>query len=365
MAKKNFNRPIFFFALFIFTMLFANCLCADDLAEMQPQATQVKTYRAKFGAVWSTSEYIGKAEAIQTVNVCPEVSARIAKVHFKDGAFVKAGETLFTLNNSQYQATVNLRKAELSKAEANLSQAQKYLSRLKAADRRSVPASDMDTAESNVKQAQAEIAQAKANLQIAQIDLNNVRVKAPISGKIGRAQFTQGNYVTTGTVLAVINQIDPIRISFNLPDREYMNNKNLEGKAQIILADGNLYDGLGKKDFDDNTMNSSTGTLTTWLRFDNKNGVIFPGSLVRVVLSSPEEQMILIPQAAILSGSDSDYVYVAENNKAVRRKIVSGVEKGNYRAVKSGLRENDYVIVEGIQSISDGTAVQIIGQVEI
>ena len=300
---KKFQTLIFFVTVNIFSGLFFISSSAYAQDEEIPAAL-IKTSKAQYGYVTPSVEYIGKVEAAQTVNICPELSARISKVFFKEGAFVKAGETLFTLNAGQFQATINLRKAELTRAEANLNRAQKYFSRLKAADTRSVPAADVDTAEAEVKQAQAEILEAKAQLQLAQIDLNNTRIKAQISGRIGRALYTAGNYVTPGTVLAVIVQVDPIRVSFNMPDRDFLQNKNLDGRASLILADGSIYEATGSKEFNDNVMNSDTGTITTWLKFENKNNKLFPGGLVRVELSSDEERFIVIPQTAVIAGSD-------------------------------------------------------------
>ena len=138
-----------------------------------------------------------------------------------------------------------------------------------------------------------------------------------------------------------------------------MQNKNLDGRASLILADGSIYEATGSKEFNDNVMNSDTGTITTWLKFENKNNKLFPGGLVRVELSSDEERFIVIPQTAVIAGSDGDYVYVVENNKAHIKKIVTAFEQGNNIAVRSGINENDIVIVEGILSVYDGAEVNI------
>ena len=227
-------------------------------------------------------EYIGHAEAFQTAHIHPEVSARIIRVNFTEGSFVKEGAVLFTLNSAQYSAQVQLRKAQLSHAQASLDGAKKYLSRLKASDRRSVPASDIDTADSEAKQAQAAVDEAKAELKLAQIDLNNTKIYAPVSGYIGRAEFTKGNYVSPENVLASIVQTDPARVSFAVPDRDYLSNKDRAAEFELILADGSIYPHKAEIDFVNTVMNSETGTITLWLRVPNENHVLIPGAIVRV-----------------------------------------------------------------------------------
>ena len=235
----------------------------------------------------SAQEYIGRAEATQTVQLHPEISARITRVQFAEGSFVKEGATLFTLNPAQFQAQVQLRKAQLAHAQAVLDGAKKYLARIKTADRRSVPASDIDTADSEVKQAQAQVAEAKAELKLAQIDLNNTRVYAPISGYIGRAEFTRGNYVSPENVLASIVQTDPARISFGMTDREYLANKDKAAEYILTLADGSTYPHKAELDFTSTTMDPETGTITIFLRVPNENHTIIPGAIIRVNVTYP------------------------------------------------------------------------------
>lgn len=146
-----------------------------------PPAPPVILHTVEKADLAVSREYVGRVEPIQTVFLLPQVSGVIEEVHFKEGAMVKAGDLLFTIDSKEYRTTVALRKAELAKAEATLDRASKYLKRLKAADARSVSAMDLDQAESDVLQNQAAVEQAKAALQLAQIDLGYTRITAPIS----------------------------------------------------------------------------------------------------------------------------------------------------------------------------------------
>lgn len=235
-------------------------------------------------------DYIGHAEASSNVKIRPEISAKITKIHFDEGAFVKKSETLFTLDTAEFQAEVSLKKAELSSAQAKLDGAEKYHSRLKTTDKRGVSASDIDMAESEVKQAQSAVGEAKAALKIAQVQLNRTKITAPFSGKIGKINFYQGSYVSHEDVLCEIVQINPIRILFAMPDKDYLifKNSTKNFKYELFLADGSLFSGKIEKDFEDNAMNPETGTINIWLKTDNENNILIPGSLVHVKVTESE-----------------------------------------------------------------------------
>ena len=333
---------------------------SDESEEAEGQGpVLVQVQRAVSGDVTSSREYIGTVEAVQTVRLCPEVSARVAGVHFKEGAFVKEGAPLFTLEDAQFQATAALRKAELSRAEANLGRARKYLERLKAADRRSVPASDLDVAESDVKTAQAAVAEAKANLRLARIDLDHTKIAAPISGRIGRANFTKGNYVTPDSELAVIVQMDPIRVAFAMPDRDYLEERQAfagDGdvyQAELRLADGTAYPFPGERDFEDNAMDPGTGTIALRLRFRNEGGALVPGAMVRVSLTPRDGRTgVLVPQTAIQSDLQGDFVYVVQGDEAQVRRVAIGNERGRLRAVE-GVEAGETVVSQGLQGLAE------------
>jgi len=312
-------------------------------------------------------EYIGRVEPIQTVSIRPQVAGEIAKVHFTEGSIVKAGDVLFTLDNKQYQATVDLRKADLAKAEANYKWATQYYNRLKASDTRSVSASDIEAAENQVNQSRAEIAQAKASLQLAQIDLGYTKITAPISGQIGRAEFTKGNYVTpSGGALASIVQIDPIRVSFSMPDRDYLERiEAFKGsnadvfETSITLADGTKYAPKGGRDFEDNAMDSRTGTITLRARFKNEGGVLVPGAMVRVTTKPVKAHVaVVLPMEAVMADSQGDFVYVVGADDVVeQRRVQLGAEVGYMREVLQGLEQGERIVVRGLQQAIPGAKV--------
>jgi RND family efflux transporter MFP subunit len=311
-------------------------------------------------------EYIGTVEPIQAVSLKPRISGQIETVHFKEGSVVKEGDLLFTLDSAQHQATAALRKADLAKAEANLSRAVKYNDRLKAADKRSVSASDLDIAASEVLQNRAAVDQAKAALKLARIDLDFTKIKAPITGRIGRAA-TKGNYVTSSGELATIIQTDPIRVSYAIPDRDYMDqieafhsSKDPVFSISLSLSDGTSYESGGERDFEDNAIDTMTGTITLRRRFENHNGTLIPGSMVRVSAKPVKSHIApILPQEALMSDALGDFVYViGDGDVAARRDVKLGAEIGTAREVISGIEAGEKIVLSGLHNVRPGSPVR-------
>ncbi|MDR1511069.1 MAG: efflux RND transporter periplasmic adaptor subunit [Synergistaceae bacterium] len=312
-------------------------------------------------------EYIGRVEPIQSVLLKPRISGQIETVHFKEGSIVKEGDLLFTLDSAQHQATVALHRADLAKAQANMAKAVKYNDRLKAADKRSVSASDLDIAASEALQNKAAVDQAKAALKLAQIDLDFTKIRAPITGRIGRAEATKGNYVTPGGGLATIVQTDPIRVSYSIPDRDYMAQieafQSSEGPVydiSLLLSDGTSYKSGGERDFEDNTIDTMTGTITLRRRFENDGGTLIPGSMVRVSAKPVKNHIApVLPQEALMSDARGDFVYViGDGNIADRRDVELGAEIGATREVISGLEAGEKVVLSGLHNVQPGSPVR-------
>lgn len=323
------------------------------------QSVSVKVYKAQDGVIDSTKEYIATVEAIQRVTVKPELSAKISRVYFNEGSFVRAGSTLFTLDSTQYKANVDLRKAQLQRSQATLEHAQRHMKRLKAADQRSVPATDIDKADNDIKQGQASVAEAKANLQLAQIDLNRTKITAPISGITGRAQYTKGNYVSPNSELTTIIQMNPIRVLFSVSEADYALWRDNSYTAELTLSDGSIYDASssGKLDFADNTINASTGTIAVRWSFSNDRNILIPGAMVRITLKPLQAQHgVMIPQTALMSDIDGNYVYVVEGDTAKIRRITTQGTSGDKVAV-SGVKSGELVVQAGTQRLTDGAKV--------
>lgn len=310
-------------------------------------------------------EYIASIEPVQEVLIKTEVSGYIEGVHFKEGAFVEEGDLLYTIDRRQYQAMVEVREAELARTEAELKRANQFLERLEKADHRSVSASDLETAESTQLQAAAALKQAEANLNLARIDLAYAEIRAPISGRIGAALLTKGNYVDAmlGHTLARIVQFDPIRVVFSMTDRAYLDllKQELDGAAneqaaRIRLPNGTILSLIGYKDFSDNEMNPETGTMAVRYLFNNTNGLLVPGGYAKILLGPAERPMgIRVPQQAILQDAEGSYVLTVNDEGLVgTARIELGDTIETDRVVLGGLTAGDRVVVDGVQKAQPG-----------
>lgn len=321
--------------------------------QMPPAAVTVQTVLPT--RLQPSEEYIAKVEPVEDVLIRSEVPGYIAAVHFTEGGTVKEGDLLFTIDRRTYQAAADA-------AEAELNRAQKLYDRMKNADARSISKSDLETAESDLLRAQAAFRQANVSLDYTEI-------KAPVSGRIGAAEVTKGNYVTSSSgTLARIVQMDPVRVTFSLTDRDYLKlrQREIDGSggtrvAQVRLPDGTVLPTIGKKDFDDNAMNPQTGTIAVRYLFDNKDQLLIPGGYVTALLRNPDgERGILIPQKALLVDQQGTYVLTVDPDGVVATaRITAGTQIGADITVLSGLKPGDRVIVDGVQKARPGATVNV------
>jgi len=317
-------------------------------------------------------EYVARVEPIREVMLKAQVSGILGEVHFTEGEMVDQGDLLFTIDPAEYEALVAQARAQLLRAEASAERAEKYLEMLKAADSRSISRSDMDMAEANASETAAAVQQAKADLDAAEIKLGYTKIHAPISGQIGKALVTKGNYVSPGSdTLAHLVQLDPIRVVFAMPDTEYLTlaeelgvDEQRVGIARLRLPNGTVLPQKGLRDFEDNRMNVGTGTIDVHVRFENKKQLLVPDGYVSLLFrrfTDEKSRKIVLPQSALLMDADGFYVWtVDEKGTAVQTRIVPGAMIGQDRVIESGLEEGQRVVVSGIQKVRPGAPVSVV-----
>jgi len=314
--------------------------------------------------------YIGRVEPIQDVELRAQVGGYVKLVHFKEGALVKAGDLLFTIDPEQYDARVAVRKAEIGQAEAALDRARRYLNRLERSDARAITQADLDTARSDVAQGQAAVKQAVANLALAEFDLKHTRIIAPITGRVGRTVANVGDYVSPSLgALVRIVQVDPIRIAFSVTDKDYL--KAIENfgtervqdalRIRYRLPTGTVSDGVGARDFEDNTMSADTATLSVRARFSNKHGLLVPDGYVTVLVDlANAPKSTVVPQEALLTDQAGRFVYVVDDaGVAQRRAVDTGAMADGRMAVRSGVKPGERVVVQGVQKVMPGQPVTL------
>jgi membrane fusion protein (multidrug efflux system) len=324
--------------------------------------------------VTQSSEYVGRVQAIERVNLTARVAAFLDARLFTEGAEVKKDQALYRLEQGPFEADVKAKQATIAQLKAQLVNAQIVLGRAKAL--LNTPAgqqSTVDSATANASALEAQVLGAEAQLQQSQINLGYTDIRAPIDGKIGRTSVTVGNYVSPSSgVLATIVSQDPMHVVFGVASRSAIALRHRSTEKPILvkirLADGHMYGETGTLNFFDNTVAGNTDTIT--LRGDVRNPLtdvttdgaareLVDGEFVTVILEEAEPiEAVTIPRAAVLTDQQGDYVYVVDGeNKVRQRRVQLGPATPGIAAVMSGLTEGEHVVVEGIQRIRPGQLV--------
>lgn len=311
---------------------------------------------------------IAHVESINSVNLLPKVSGTIKEVLFKEGSFVEEGTLLFVIDSSSYEASVSLREAELAQAEAKLKEAERnYNRQVKLSKQNIASKATFDSAESAYLQAKASVKYAKANLSLAKDDLDDTQVRAPISGYIGKALVTKGNYVVATTQpLARIVQVSPVRVTFSLTDKEFLNlkqkyenNRGVKLKARIVLPNEDILFEEFDQFFVNNEVSSDTATVSVYTDLANKDEKLIPGNYVQIaVLDDKPKMNVLISQSSLAQDEHGFYTFVVgQDNIAQERRLELGEVIGSSQVVKSGLNAGEKVIIQGLQKVQNGAPV--------
>jgi membrane fusion protein, multidrug efflux system len=325
-----------------------------------------------------TTELAGRTSAYLIAEVRPQVSGIIKRRLFTEGADVKAGEVLYQIDPSTYQAAFDSAKAVLHKSEANLVPVRLKADRYKdLVEINAVSMQDFDDASAALKQAEADVEAAKAALESARINLAYTRVTAPIAGRIGRSSVTDGALVTASqpTALATIQQLSPMYVDVTQSSADLLRLKQdmarglmkSSGAAQtqvkLLLEDGSIYPLPGTLKFSEVTVNQSTGSITLRAVFPNPMQTLLPGMFVRAVIEEGiNEHALLVPQRAVSRNraGDATIMVVGNGEKAEPRVIRVVRTVGESWLVSDGLESGDRVIVEGLQKVRPGTPVKVV-----
>ncbi len=336
---------------------------------MGAQTPYVLVQEIKAKDTTKVNSQIAHVEAINSVNLVPKVNGTIKEVLFEEGGFVEEGTLLFVINPDSYKATVELKEAELAHAEAVLKEAEKnYNRQVKLSKQNIASKATFDSAESAYLQAKAGVKMAKASLTLAQDDLEDTNVTAPISGYIGKALVTKGNYVVKSSqTLARIVQVSPVRVSFSLTDKEFLTlkqkygeNKDIKLKARVILPDGNVLTEEFNSLFANNEISSDTATVSIYTDLANKEEKLTPGNYVKIALLDDKPNLnVIIPQASLAQDEHGFYTFVVNDENVVEeRRLELGEVIDSYQVVKSGLKAGEKVIIQGLQKVRNGISVK-------
>jgi len=307
--------------------------------------------------------YSGRLQAINQVAIRPLVSGTIVSVHFQDGAMVKKGEPLFTIDPRPYQAAVDRAAAQLAAAQAgsgyatsDAERAQRLLTDNAIAKR------DYDQKQNAAREGVANVKAAQAALESAQVDLSYTHIVSPIDGRASRAELTVGNVVSTGAnapLLTTVVSVSPIYAAFDVDEQTYLNDlaKDKASTATVPvnlgLANETGYSRQGHIDSVDNSLDTRSGTIRVRARFDNTDGALVPGLYARVEVGGGRPHpAVMITDAAVGTDQDKKYVLVVDkDNKAQYREVTLGSEHDGLRIITQGLAPGERIVVNGLQRV--------------
>ena len=351
------------FSVFVIQFVILVGFPANAQQAAPPPAVLVQP--AELRSMTKQAEFVGRAEALEKVDLRARVQGFLGPRLFKEGDTVKENQVVFTIEREPFEAVVDQRKAQLAAAEATFEGSDQQLQRTTELARKgNAPIAQLDQRTAEQRQAKAAVMEAEANLRDAQIQLSYTDIKTPISGRIGRAAVSPGNLVGPDTgVLATVVQDDPMQVLFSVTQREMLEARDSEvtGKvrARVRLANGSLYSEKGRVDFLDVQVNPRTDGQTVRAMFPNPDDILTSGQTVRVIIEEKGgDKVVVIPQSAIAIDQTGSYVFVVgDDNVVEQRRVRLGAYREGLAVVNEGVKPGERVVVQGQQRIRAGIIV--------
>ncbi|WP_285403805.1 efflux RND transporter periplasmic adaptor subunit [Luteibacter sp. ME-Dv--P-043b] len=313
--------------------------------------------------VSDASGFTGRIQAVDSIQIRPRVGGYIDSVHFREGATVKKGDLLFTIDPRPYRAETDRLAANLAQARAEAKNAEANTARgAKLVQQHAVSQEEADRLDTAAVSAKAQVASVQAAMDAARLNLSFTEVRAPVDGKVSNAQITAGNLVTPSDTLTSVITVDPMYVYFDVDEQTFLKLDRLrrqDGHAPDVrmgLADETGYPHTGRIDFVDNQVRAGAGTIRLRAVFPNADGAYTAGLFARVELRSGTTQpRALIDDKAVGTDLGNKFVYVLGKDKKVEyRRIATGALVDGLRVVDSGLTADDVVIVNGLQHVRPG-----------
>ena len=337
----------------------------EETAAPPPSVSVLSVTERPFSA---STDFVGRTLAYQEVDILARVTGFLIKQGFQDGSDIDEGTVLYEIDPAEFDAAVSAAEAGVEKAQAALTEAETTLQRTQTlADKGTVSQAELDNATAVAGQAKADLAAAQADLETAKLNQSYTHITSPISGRISGSIRDVGNLIGPDSgVLATVINLDPIRVSFSLAERTYLNFVEAQdaGNApdfepKLELANGQVYDQVGTLAFIDNQVDQGTGTVQIFLDFPNAKKLLLPGQFVNVILTQAEsENEIMIPQAAVQQNQVGPFVLVVDGENTVQlRQIKTGATDGTDIVVTDGLSVGESIIIDGIQKTRPGGVV--------
>jgi membrane fusion protein, multidrug efflux system len=348
-------------------LLTAGCANKEAVQAAKPAAAPVRIANVTSRTMPVELQAIGNVEAISTVSIKAQISGQLMRVHFKEGDFVKKGQLLFTIDRAPFEAALRQAEGTLAKDEAQSLNSKLDAERYEGLGKQGVVCKQqVDAAGAAANAMAATVAADKAAVETAKINLEYTSIYSPINGRTGSVGVKEGNLVKANDVpiLVTINQIEPIYVSFSIPEqqlaelKQYSNSKSLKVDA---APQGGTQRFQGRLTFIDNSVDLTTGTIKLKATFDNAAHALWPGQFADVNLTlKSQPDAIVVPTAALQTSQNGTYVYVVDQDLTVKQQPVKvGWNVGEDTVIASGLQPGQRVVTDGQLRLTPGAKVDI------
>ena len=361
------------------TALLLSACDSSEKAVSQPPPLTVRVTQSSVQDVALTTEMVGTTMGNQDVPIRTRVEGYLETMEFEEGTFVKKGDMLYTIDAQPFQAKLVAAQSELAGAQTTRAKTQSDLARIRPlAEIKAVSEQDLDSAVAQEAAARASVRASEAYVELAEIELGYTQIHAPIDGLIGLTKAKPGEFVgkdPNPVVLNTLSDIDPIRVRFSISEREYLSlarhysnqkqrgsvkdSENRPADLDLLLADGSEHPHKGSIIASAQSISTETGTYTLEASFPNPNNVLLPGQFARVRVQYRElKNVVIIPRKAVVEMQGKFRVYmVNQQNQVEAVDIELGPVIGDDVVIKTGLKGDETIIVEGLQKVRPGAQV--------
>lgn len=352
----------------------SGCDKAEQSKAAAPPPPQVLVTPVVQNDVPIYSEWLGTTDGSINAQIRARVQGYLQQRHYREGTFVKAGELLFTIDPRPYQAALDQAKGDLGRAKAVSGKTQLDVLRYTPlAKEGAISQQELDNAVQANRGNQATVAAARAAVKQAELNLAWTQIKSPISGIAGIAVAQIGDLIQPSTLLTTVSQVDPIKVSFPISEREYLKFSDIIAQAmkaetraeqqgnpiELILADGRVYAEQGGFALPDREVDIKTGAITVVSYFQNPTNLLRPGLYAKVrVATETKKGALLVPQRAVQELQGIYRVAIVNQDDTVEfRTVQVGERIGSLWIIDAGLKPGENVVVEGLQKVREGLSV--------
>jgi multidrug efflux system membrane fusion protein len=348
---------------------------ADPVTAAAPPALPASVAVVTASETAPSDEFSGRLEAVERVEIRSRVAGAIQEIHFREGALVNKDDLLVLIDPALYAADVARADGQVAAAKARLVLTKNEFDRgQQLSDSRWISQKDLDTRINGFREAEANLKAAEAALQTAKLNLSYTEVRAPVSGRVGKVEYTVGNLIAAGPgapVLTTLVSINPIYASFNADEqvvtralKTLADEKTPADIDRIPVQMGTVTsDGTpikGHMQFIDNQVDAKSGTVRVRAVFDNSDGRLMPGQFARLTMGQPKaEPTLLVSERAVGTDQNKKYVMVVDaQNKAEYREVALGVSVNGQRVILGGLKAGERIVVNGLQRVRPGALIK-------